>query len=193
MMKRVKNVIMAAGLGCALLTGYRIAGADSGGFPPETVADFLHSVIESDRTFYTVHVVERLQKQGAVIAAETWRADKTSLPLPAQFLHEANDLAAITGSRVRYRLVSVWPINPNNAPASDSERAGLETVMRQPERAVTGTVLLDGQQYFQAIYADRAVTQACVACHNDHPHSPKKDFKIHDVMGGLVIEIPLKP
>jgi hypothetical protein len=175
-----------------LLIGYRTVGAESAGIPPETVADFLHSVIESDRTFYTIHVVERLQKQGAITAAESWRADKTSLPLPAQFLHEANDLAAITGSRVRYRLVSLWPINPNNAPASKEERAALEAVVRQPERAATGTVLLDGQQYFQAIYADRAVTQACVACHNDHPRSPKRDFKVHDVMGGLVIEIPLK-
>jgi hypothetical protein len=192
MMKTVRNVIMAAGLGCALLTGYRIAGAESGGIPPEMVADFLHSVIESDRTFYTIHVVERLQKQGAATAAETWRADKTSLPLPAQFLHEANDLAAMTGSRVRYRLISLWPINPTNAPTSDAERTKLEAIMQQPERASTGTVLLDGQQYFQAIYADRAVTQACVACHNAHPRSPKKDFKVPDVMGGLVIEIPLK-
>jgi hypothetical protein len=48
------------------------------------------------------------------------------------------------------------------------------------------------QTYFQAIYADRAVSQACVDCHNTHPHSPKKDFKLGDVMGGLVIEIPLE-
>jgi hypothetical protein len=192
MVKQLRGTIMVAGLCCALLIGYRTVGAESAGIPPETVADFLHSVIESDRTFYTIHVVERLQKQGAITAAESWRADKTSLPLPAQFLHEANDLAAITGSRVRYRLVSLWPINPNNAPASKEERAALEAVVRQPERAATGTVLLDGQQYFQAIYADRAVTQACVACHNDHPRSPKRDFKVHDVMGGLVIEIPLK-
>ena len=183
---------LCVGICGALLIGYRAAAAESAGIPPETVADFLHSVIESDRTFYTIHVVERLQKQGAAVAAETWRADKTSLPLPAQFLHEANDLAGMTGSRVRYRLISLWPINPHNGPASDPERAGLEAVMRQPERAATGTVMLDGQQYFRAIYADRAVTQACVGCHNAHPRSPKRDFKVPDVMGGLVIEIPLK-
>jgi Protein of unknown function (DUF3365) len=188
----VRVAALCVGICGALLIGYRAAGAESAGIPPETVADFLHSVIESDRTFYTIHVVERLQKQGAAVAAETWRADKTSLPLPAQFLHEASDLAGITGSRVRYRLISLWPINPHNGPANDSERAGLEAAMRQPERASTGTVVLDGQQYFQAIYADRAVTQACVGCHNAHPRSPKKDFKVPDVMGGLVIEIPLK-
>ena len=34
--------------------------------------------------------------------------------------------------------------------------------------------------------------QACIGCHNAHPRSPKKDFKLDDVMGGLVIEIPLE-
>ena len=192
MLGTVRTAVMCVGICGALLITYRAAGAESAGIPPATVADFLHSVIEADRTFYTIHVVERLQKQGAATASETWRADKTSLPLPAQFLHEANDLAIITGSRVRYRLISLWPINPDNAPASDAERAGLEAVMRQPERASTGTVQLDGRQYFQAVYADRAVTQACVGCHNAHQRSPKNDFKVHDVMGGLVIEIPLK-
>lgn len=188
----VRTAVMFVGVCGALLIGYRAEGGESPGIPPETVADFLHAVIESDRTFYTIHVVERLQKQGAATAAETWRADKTSLPLPAQFLHEASDLAGMTGTKVRYRLISLWPINPDNAPASDSERAGLEAVRQQPERAATSTVTIDGQQYFQAIYADRAVTQACVGCHNAHPRSPKKDFKVPDVMGGLVIEIPLK-
>lgn len=165
--------------------------ADYPGIPPETVADYIHAVIEADRTFYTIHVVERMQKQGVAAASETWRADKKTLPLPAQFLSEASDLAATTGTKVRYRLISLWPINPHNGPDSESEKKGLEDVRQHPEQASTGTVTIRNQQYFQAIYADRAVTQACIGCHNAHPRSPKKDFKLHDVMGGLVIEIPL--
>jgi hypothetical protein len=148
-------------------------------------------VIEADRTFYTIHVVERLQKAGGAKAAEDWRAKKDLLPLPAQFLIESSELAATTGSKVRYRLISLWPINPNNAPDDPMEKQGLEMIREHPERAVTGTVKRGEQSYFQAIYADRAVSQACVACHNSHPHSQKKDFTMHDVMGGLVIEIPL--
>ena len=167
------------------------AAADLPGIPPETVADYIHAIIEADRTFYTIHVVERMQKQGGAPAAENWRAQKKTLPLPAQFLMEASDLATKTGTKVRYRLISLWPINPHNAPDEESEKKGLEFVRQHPERSTTGTVTIDGQTYFQAIYADRAVTQACVGCHNAHPRSPKKDFKLNDVMGGLVIEIPL--
>jgi uncharacterized protein DUF3365 len=173
------------------LSGFSEA-ADHPGIPPETVADYLHSVIEADRTFYSIHIVERLQKGGGTKAAENWRAEKNLLPLPAQFLIESSELAAKTGSKVRYRLISLWPINPRNAPDGKLEREGLEAVREHPERSVTGTVKVGDRAYFQAIYADRAVSKSCIDCHNAHPESSKKDFKMHDVMGGLVIEIPLE-
>lgn len=193
MRQRLSVAVIILGTCWALLLSPGSAKGETPGIPPETVADFIHAVIESDRTFYTIHVVERLQKQGGTKAAETWRADKTSLPLPAQFLHEASELARMTGTRVRYRLISLWPINAANAPADEGEKTGLETVRQRPERAFTKTVTIGDKPYFQAIYADRAVTQACIDCHNAHPGSPKKDFRVNEVMGGLVIEIPLKP
>src|SRR6185295_5426942 len=78
---------------------------DLPGIRPDMVADYIHAIIEADRTFYTVHVVERMQKQGGAPAAENWRTQKKVLPLPAQFLAESSDLASKTGSRVRYRLI----------------------------------------------------------------------------------------
>lgn len=181
-------------LAMALTSGMLIAvphASDQPGIPPETVADYLHAVIEADRTFYTVHVVDRLQQDGGTLAAENWRAKKNVLPLPAQFLMESSELATKTGTTVRYRLISRWPINPRNGPDTESEQNGLEAVRLHPERSATAKVKVGTQTYFQAIYADRAVSQACVNCHNAHPRSPKNDFKMHDVMGGLVIEIPL--
>jgi hypothetical protein len=166
--------------------------SDLPGIPPETVADYIHAVIEADRIFYTIHVVERQQKEGGAVAAENWRAKKNVLPLPAQFLAEASELAAKTGTRFHYRLISLWPINPHNGPYNESEKIGLEAVREHPERSATSTFKVGDQTYFQAIYADRAVSQACIGCHNAHPRSPKKDFKMNDVMGGLVIEIPLE-
>ena len=178
-------------LALVLLTVARADAGKDAGIPPETVADYIHAVIEADRTFYTVHVVERLQKGGGPEAAENWRAQKAALPLPAQFLLEASDLAAKTGTPVRYRLISLTPINPQNGPSSDAERNGLKRVEKHPDQSATETIKIGEQVYFQAIYADRAVSQACVACHNSHPQSQKKDYKMNDVLGGLVIEIPL--
>jgi hypothetical protein len=159
---------------------------------PETVADYVHAVIEADRIFYTLHVVERMQKKGVATASENWRISKT-LPLPAQFLKESGELAAITGAKIQYRLIGLWPINPQNAAAAEFEKKGLEDVQSHPERPYTGVITVNGNDYFQAIYADRAFSQACIGCHNAHPRSPKQDFKINDVMGAVVITFPLEP
>lgn len=160
------------------------------GIPPETVADYVHAVIEADRTFYTVQVVERLQKRGKMVASEDWRV-KHTLPLPAQFLMESGDLAMKTGAKVQYRLIGAWPINPQNGPATEFEKEGLENVRTHPERPYTETVTSGSEQVFRALYADRAVSQACIGCHNAHTRSPKRDFRLDDVMGGIVITIPL--
>lgn len=180
-------VILTLGLP---LQNLALAGEQTG-IPPETVANYLHAVIEADRTFYTIHVVERMQKGGGATAAEDWRAKKNTLPLPAQFLMESSALSAMTGTPVRYRLISLWPINPLNVPRSAAEKAGLESLLTHPEQVVTGKVTQGNETYFQAIYADRAVSQSCVGCHNTHPQSARKDFKLNEAMGGLVIEIPM--
>src|SRR5919198_3667074 len=133
--------------------------------PAETVADYVHAVIEADRTFYTVHVVERLQARGSIVASQNWRQAGT-LPLPVQFLSESSNLAATTGSTVRYRLLSLWPINPENGPVTAFEQTGLQAVLKNPDRPYTGIVTEGGARYFEALYADRAVTQSCIGCHN---------------------------
>ncbi len=178
-----------------VLTGFWTLshGGKSGeGAPPiaaEKVADLLHAVIEADRTIYTTHIVERMQEKGVTFAAEHWE-QQNALPLPAQFLKLAGRLAAESGIGIRYGLISLWPIR--NGPTTDFERKGLEAVRTHPERPATSVVTSGRKRYFQAIYADRAVSKACVSCHNTHLLSPKRDFQLNDVMGGIVITIPLE-
>lgn len=160
------------------------------GIPARNVADYLHAVIEADRTFYTQHVVERMEAMLIVTATENWVKDQT-LPLPVQFLRESSRSLDIRGNPIRYRLISLWPINAENSPVSDQERRALERVVKYGEVAEHETTI-DHKRYFQAIYPDRAVSRTCVACHNAHVESPKRDFKLNDVMGGLVIQVPLE-
>lgn len=55
---------------------------------------------------------------------------------------------------------------------------------------------IGGQRYFSAVYPDEAVAEACVSCHNNHPvhqeRDPDKQFEMGDVMGGIVINLPVK-
>jgi hypothetical protein len=181
------TVILAIVLYLFPVTGH---AADVPGVPPETVANYIHAVIESHRAFYTIHVVERLEEQGGIKVDGEWRTHKKTLPLPVQFVTESSNMfSSFTG--LRYRLISLWPINPKNKPRDQIDKHSLEAVIERPEQSSNRTIKVDNQTFYHAIYADVAVSQSCVACHNTHPNSPKKDFQIGDVMGGLVIEFPL--
>jgi hypothetical protein len=160
------------------------------GISPEKVADYVHAIVQADRTTYTTLVVTRMQDKHIVNATEHWEQDN-ALPLPAQFLQHSGKIVAESGRGIRYRLISLSPIYQRNAPATDFERNALAALTKQPDRPVTGIVSSGKKQFFQAIYPDRAVSSACVSCHNSHPLSPKRDFKANDVMGGIAITIPL--
>ncbi|MDO8356583.1 MAG: DUF3365 domain-containing protein [Nitrospirota bacterium] len=163
----------------------------SPGIPVEKVAAYLYAVIKADRTVYTTEIVNRLQEKGVTTASEHWEQEN-ALMLPAQFLQHAGKLAAESGSGIRYRLISLWPIYRRNAPASDLERSALESLRKNPDQPVTGIVTSGRKQFFQAIYPDVAVSPACINCHNSHRLSTKRDFKLNDVMGGIAITIPLE-
>ena len=160
------------------------------GIPPEKVAGFVHAVLQAHRTIYTTQIVNRLQEKGVVKAVEHWEQEN-ALPLPAQFLQHSGRLVAESGQGIRYRLIGLSPIYQRNAPATDFERKALELLNRAPDAPITGIVSSGKKQYFQAIYSDRAVSSACISCHNSHPLSPKRDFKVNDVMGGIAITIPI--
>jgi len=163
----------------------------SPGIPPEKAAAYIYAVIKADRTLYTTDIVDRLQAKGVTSASEHWEQEN-ALMLPAQFLQHSGKLAAENGSGIRYRLIGLWPIYRRNAPASDLERNALESLRQNPDLPVTGIVTSGRKQYFQAIYPDLAVSQACIDCHNGHLLSPKRDFKLNDVMGGIAITLPLE-
>jgi hypothetical protein len=158
---------------------------------PERTAEYLHAVIEAARTNYAENIVNRLQDQDVVHATEHWKQEK-GLPLPAQFLMDNGRLVAQKDLRLSYRLASLTPIYVWNGPNTDLERRGLEAIAKNPDRPFTGYIKTGKGRFFKAVYADRAVSQSCVSCHNSHPNSPRRDFKLDDVMGGIIISIPLE-
>ena len=159
------------------------------GIPPEVVAEYVYAIVQADRTLYTTHVVERMQELGVTSATEQWKQQGT-LPLPIQMLMMAGEQIEGQGTRLRIRLTSLSPINKANGPADDFERAGLEQVLKAPQKPYTGIVTDGDRRMFKAIYADRAVTKACVDCHNAHAETHKGSLKLYDVMGGIIISFP---
>ncbi|GJL65765.1 MAG: hypothetical protein NPIRA05_07360 [Nitrospirales bacterium] len=162
----------------------------SAGVSPRIVADYLHAVIQADRTLYATHVVSRMQDTGTVLASEGWKKRGT-LPLPAQMLLLSGLEVKEQGFGLQFRLASLWPIYERNGPTTDFETKGLEAVVKDPNQPYTGVIKRGEKEYFKAIYADKAVSKACANCHNAHILSAKRDHKLGDVMGGIIISFPL--
>jgi hypothetical protein len=153
-------------------------------------ADYIHTVIEADRATYATQVVQRLQDEEKVIhASERFKEDR-ALPLPAQMLRMGAQRAS-SGGGLRYALISKWAINKTNLPRTDFERRALDAIVAKPLEPFAEYQTVNGTRYFMAVYADMAVSPACVKCHNQHKESPRHDFQEGDVMGGIVISIPL--
>ncbi len=156
------------------------------------MADCLHAVIAADRAVYSRVIVERLalEKSKMAVGEDYQAAD--CLPVHAQMLRLAARGIQQKGAEFSYTLRSLWPINPSQGPQTEIEREGLEAVARTPGTNFYREELLGGRSYFTAIYADRATSPSCVDCHNRHASSPRSDFRTNEVMGAIVIRIPLE-
>lgn len=183
--------LILAGAGILAIVG--ITGTQASepvGIPPEVVAEYLNSVVQTDRELYINYIVDRMQDLNVVKATENWKQND-ALPLPAQMVRLAGEAIRGQGSGLAIRLASLWPIYDWNGPADAFERKGLQEVAENPSTPYAGIITVEGKRFYKAIYADRAVSKACVNCHNTHPSSPKQDYKLYDVMGGIIISFPL--
>jgi len=183
---------IALGLGASgLLIACGGGDETKGGISPQTMADSLHMVMASDRTVYTKLIVNRLVKEDKVIkASEHWKDDK-ALVLPAQMFRYGAEMVAEKGGNFSYSLISEWPINSQNNAKTEIEKVGLKYIAANPGKNYYSEEKLGDKKYFTAIYADTGVAPACVSCHNKHKDSPRTDFKLGEVMGGVVIRIPV--
>ena len=192
-MKKMKYAIAGAALvgaaGIPMLAQSEVA--DTPTFTPKQLTDWLHLVMSSDRTVYTRKIVNRLVKKEKVIKASEHFDDDKALVLPAQMFRFGAEMVAEKTDDFSYSLQSLWPINKQNAPVTDLEKEGLQYIADNPGKNYYGEEELGGVKYFTAFYADPAVSPVCVSCHNEHKDSPKTDFKIGDVMGGVVIRVPI--
>jgi hypothetical protein len=188
-----RTLLLAGACGASLvLMGFLGFGEKkSGGLDPKDVADMLHAVMEADRSVYTKVVVQRLTLQDKVITASEHFTDEKALPLPAQMFRMGAEAAAEKTTKFSYSLLSLTPINTQNNARTDVERNGMEAVAANKTDNFYGEEQLGPKSYFTAVYPDIAVAEACVKCHNEHKDSPRRDFKLGDVMGAVVIRIPL--
>lgn len=155
--------------------------------PIRTVFAMLELENDAARALWTEEIVTRGTARGLAFG-ETWRDPGVEAgPLPALFLRETARNLERTPLRLGLFLGSQFPINTAN------QLAGAQTSRFDALVANAGA-----PQFFHdpatglqtAMFADRAVADACVRCHNEHPDSPKRDWQPHSIMGATTWMYP---
>jgi len=188
------NSLKLAFIGLGALQLLTSCGGSGGGIPEETSSDSItetkafsvEEILEMvahendvTRTLYTKGIVGAGKKQGLKFD-EDWQDDEVEAgPLPALFLRGVS--ADIRKSPVPLGLYlgSDYPINASNK--LEGKQAQLFAEIKKDQKPQF--FFDEDQKLHTAMFADMAMAAPCVNCHNDHKNTPKKDWKLGDVMG----------
>lgn len=155
-----------------------------------STADFLTRKIAADRQFYTSTIVKRAMEAGLEVTASYHDSEK-SIPLPSTFIKEVSQSIGKEGG-FNMDIISLSPVNPKSGPRDAFQKEALERFLRGEDTRHYSFEAFRGKESVRYMIPDVATSQTCVDCHNNHPASPKRDYKIGDVMGGLEIAIPIE-
>ncbi len=148
--------------------------------------------IVEDRKQFTKNVVIKLKKDGIVdVHPNREYADiDGGIPLPATFVQEVSSKINEMGV-YSYDLLSKWNINKEKSLKTDFEKEAFDYLFNKEGKVFSRFMVHNGIYSLRYATADVAAAAGCVNCHNNHEESPKHDFKLGDVMGVLVVNIPI--
>jgi serine phosphatase RsbU (regulator of sigma subunit) len=150
----------------------------------------LHTQIMADRGYYAKVIVPRLIELGGTIGPD-YKPVHGRFPLPATFVREVSEITASHKNGYTANLISPWAINKDKGLKDQFQRDAFDYLTKNLTGQFVQTDTIEGRAVMRVLMADVASAQSCVDCHNAHAQSPKRDFKLHDLMGGLEIIMPV--
>jgi len=142
------------------------------------------------RGYYTKNVITKAKAFGMSPHFEH-KDDPNRLPLPATMIHELSQQLSKAGTNLS--LYSKYPF-PNRASRQldDFQTRAWQSLSRNAKQVFSEQVERNGKPYIRVAVADTMQAQGCVNCHNNHPLTPKNDWKLNDVRGVLEVVKPLE-
>ena len=147
--------------------------------PAEAALALLDAENAAIRALYTREIVGAGTKQGLAFR-EDWKKDEVKAgPLPALLLRETSNRLQMQVPELGLFLGSDFPLVKENL-FTGAQAAHYQEVKKTLQPKVFFDAALGRTT---AMFPDRATTQACVTCHNEHPNTPKKDWVLNEPMG----------
>lgn len=147
-------------------------------------ASDLTSMVTSVRAYYGSSVVGRvLASPGSTQVLHNYESVPGAIPLPATLSLELGRVISEQQQNISYRFVSDFSF-ANRTPhvLDDFETNALAALRKHPNQQLTDVSWSIFRDRVRLI-APVVMGAACVNCHNAHPESPKRDWKVGDVRG----------
>lgn len=153
-------------------------------------AESLIQTSKNARIFYNREIIPIAVEKGLRVSHD-FRNDNNTVPLPASLMRALGEMS--TGESVgEIKLYSRNPFTFNNQTMDSFERDAIQYLERNPNSAYYRIEIENGKPIFRLARSDIMTDQSCIACHNNHPASTKRDWQIGDVRGAISAKIPME-
>jgi methyl-accepting chemotaxis protein len=144
------------------------------------------------RGYYTKNVVSVVKDNGNLDISITHQNDANSIPLPATMMHDLSKIMNSKGNGNKLKLYSNFPFpNRANRVLDDFGKKAIDFLTKNPTEVFFAEDEISGQKVVRVAIGDFMIAPACVSCHNTHPQTPKRDWKLGDLRGVLEVISPI--
>lgn len=152
--------------------------------------DMYAGMLEVVNRYYS-DLVDRIEPESIELTHE-YAVRPNALPIPATFTIEVARQISEQVPDMEVRLYSdhPFPWRSDGGPRDAFETEALAQLRRDPSRAVYTFDEAEGGAVLRHATA-RRLESSCVQCHNSHPASPKRDWRLGDVRGVLEVLQPV--
>lgn len=163
-------------------TGYKVS--------LEAATSFSTSISDV-REYYSSQIVPRARDAGVTISHD-YRHLETAIPFPATLTIEIGEKSSSRQNGGEFRFFSSYPFpwRKTGGAQSDQEQVVLDTLEKG---GVDEFVIVEdvGGTNFLRYAIPVQMKESCVACHNSHADSPRKDWQVGDVRGVQSVRLPI--
>jgi len=165
-------------------------------------AESIQTIVSVVRSYYTENVIRKIQgRPGPIVATENHHDADGAIPIPATLSIELGEAISkgSTGQNYTLAFVSDMPFRNRIRPPLDQFEIDALRAFRAP--APKREILQTGQYWrhesnddgrsFVRMAIPVQMEAVCVSCHNSHPDSPFKDWKVGDIRGIQSVSIEM--
>ncbi len=140
------------------------------------------------RAVYSSHVLPQARAHGCPVDVDA--KENSGIPLPVTIIKHVGDEHRRRGQLSEVAIFSDFPFERQRSLTAFQVQA-LAHLQEAPDRPFYQIVKTAHGPIIHYAVAERMVEE-CVSCHNAHPSSPKRDWKVGDFRGAVEVAVPLK-